>query len=216
MRTTRHRVFGFLSTTVTAVLLLVLVPTAPAAAAVPPAIPTKATAQSQLNGLAVRSEGASSGYDRSLFPHWVTISGTCNAREYVLRRDGSNVRTDDQCRATSGSWYSEFDGISTNDPSTFDIDHLVPLAEAWRSGADKWSTTKRRDFANDVDSPVLWAVTASSNRVKGDKDPAEWMPPRTAIHCAYAKAWINVKYRYSLAVNSSEKSALQSTLNNRC
>ncbi|ASU84615.1 HNH endonuclease [Nocardiopsis gilva YIM 90087] len=216
MRTTRRRVFGFLSTASAAVLLLVLVPAAPAAAAVPPGIPTKATAQSQLNGLTVKSEGASSDYDRSLFPHWVTISGNCNAREYVLRRDGSNVRTDDRCRATSGSWYSEFDGVSTNDSSTFDIDHLVPLSEAWRSGADRWSTTKRRDFANDVNSPALWAVNASSNRAKGDQDPADWMPPRTAIHCKYVKAWINVKHRYNLAVNSAEKSALQSTLNNRC
>ncbi|MBB6171091.1 hypothetical protein HNR23_001151 [Nocardiopsis mwathae] len=216
MRTFRRRLFSSSATVFAAVLLSVFAPAAPAAASVPPGIPSKSTAQSQLNGLTVQAEGSSAGYDRSLFPHWITIEGNCNAREYVLRRDGSNVRTDDQCRPISGSWYSAFDGVTTTDPSTFDIDHLVPLAEAWRSGADSWSTSKRRDFANDVNAPALWAVTATSNRAKGDKDPADWMPPRTAAHCDYAKAWINVKHRYRLTVDSAEKSALQGTLNSRC
>ncbi|MFJ8582537.1 HNH endonuclease family protein [Micromonospora sp. NPDC093277] len=188
----------------------------PASAAVPPGIPTKATAQSQLNSLTVRAEGASSAYDRALFPHWVAVEGTCDAREYVLKYDGSNVTVDSTCKATAGSWYSEYDGVTTTDASSFDIDHMVPLAEAWNSGADTWTTAKRRDFANDVSSPQLWAVSASSNRSKGDKDPAKWMPPRTAIHCSYVKSWINVKYRYGLAVDSAEKTALQNNLNSRC
>ncbi|MGH8882094.1 MAG: hypothetical protein ACRD0P_32905, partial [Stackebrandtia sp.] len=61
------------------------------AAATPPNIPSKATAQSELNALAVASEGSMTGYSRDKFPHWITISGTCNTRETVLKRDGTNV-----------------------------------------------------------------------------------------------------------------------------
>jgi len=215
MRTPLRRVLGSLAA-VTVAAGLVLGYAQPAAATVPPGIPSTSTAWSQLNSLTVRSEGSTSGYDRSLFPHWITIEGTCNAREYVLKWDGYNVTVDSSCRATSGSWYSDYDGVWTSDPSSFDIDHVVPLAEAWRSGANNWSTSKRQSFANNVDAPQLWAVTASSNRSKGDQDPASWMPPRTAVHCNYVKAWINVKYRYGLAVDSSEKSALQYRLNYSC
>jgi len=215
VRTSLRRTVAALSALVAATALVVGLGE-PAWAALPPGIPTKATAQSQLNSLTVRAEGASSAYDRSLFPHWITIEGACDTRKYVLKYDGSNVTVDSQCKPTSGSWYSDYDGVTTTDSSTFDIDHLVPLAEAWNSGADTWTTAKRRDFANDVSSPQLWAVSASTNRSKGDKDPAKWMPPRTAVHCDYVKGWINVKYRYGLAVDSTEKTALQNTLNTRC
>jgi hypothetical protein len=56
------------------------------ASATPPGIPSKATAQSQLNALTVASEGSMTGYSRDLFPHWITISGTCDTREQVLKR----------------------------------------------------------------------------------------------------------------------------------
>ncbi len=215
IRTNLRRALAALSALVATTALVVGLG-GPSWAMLPPGIPSKSAAQSQLNSITVRAEGASSAYDRALFPHWITIEGACDTRKYVLRWDGYNVTVDSQCRAISGSWYSDYDGVTTTDPSTFDIDHMVPLAEAWRSGADTWTTSKRRDFANDVTSPQLWAVTASSNRAKGDKDPAKWMPPRTAVHCDYVKSWINVKYRYGLTVDSAEKTALQNTLNTRC
>src|SRR5215211_4422835 len=82
------------------------------ALATPTGIPSKATAQSQLNGLRVATQGTTSGYSRDLFPHWITISGSCNTRETVLNRDGSSVVTDSACAATSGRWYSPYDGAT--------------------------------------------------------------------------------------------------------
>src|SRR6266536_4288977 len=102
------------------------------AQAAPPNIPSRATAQTELNGLMVAVEGSMSGYSRDLFPHWITISGTCNTRETVLRRDGTSVVTDSSCAAVSGRWYSPYDGATWFAPSDVDIDHVVPLAEAWR------------------------------------------------------------------------------------
>ncbi|NUP45498.1 MAG: HNH endonuclease, partial [Streptomyces sp.] len=108
--------------------------------------------------------------------------------------------------------YSQYDGVTTTDPSTFDIDHLVPLAEAWDSGASGWTTARRQAFANDVTRPQLIAVSASSNRSKSDQDPAEWVPTRSAYVCTYVRAWVQVKYYYDLSVDSAEKSALTSYL----
>ncbi|MDG4823968.1 HNH endonuclease family protein [Asanoa sp. WMMD1127] len=187
--------------------------TAVPAGATPPGIPSKASAQSQLNALTVATQGSTSGYSRDLFPHWITISGACNTRETVLRRDGSNVVVSSSCAATSGSWYSPYDGATWSNAADVDIDHVVPLAEAWRSGANSWTTSRRQAFANDLSRPQLIAVTDNVNQAKGDQDPSTWQPSRTAYRCTYAKMWIASKYYWGLRLQSSEKSALQTMLN---
>ncbi|MGW2625247.1 HNH endonuclease family protein [Micromonospora taraxaci] len=181
--------------------------------AAPPGIPSKATAQSQLNALTVATQGSSSGYSRDLFPHWITVSGSCNTREQVLKRDGTSVVVDSSCAATSGRWYSPYDGATWTAASDVDIDHVVPLAEAWRSGANSWTTSRRQSFANDLSRPQLIAVTDNVNQSKGDQDPSTWQPPLSSYRCTYSKMWITVKYTWSLTLQSSEKSALQSMLN---
>lgn len=197
---------------VVASVVVVLGDSAPAAA-LPPNIPSAATAQSQLDGLTVRSEGSMSGYSRDLFPHWSTVSGACNTRETVLDRDGTNVVVNSSCYPTSGSWFSPYDGITETAASDIDIDHVVPLAEAWRSGAASWSTARREDFANSLDTPQLIAVTDNSNSAKSDSDPAAWRPTRTSFHCTYARMWIGTKSQWSLTLQAAEKTALQSMLN---
>ncbi|WP_158882880.1 HNH endonuclease family protein [Amycolatopsis anabasis] len=184
----------------------------PSASATPPNIPSAATAQSELNALTVATEGSLTGYSRDKFPHWITISGTCNTRETVLKRDGTNVVVGGACASTSGSWFSPYDGATWHAASDVDIDHVVPLAEAWRSGANSWTTGKRQDFANDLSYPQLIAVTDDVNQAKGDKDPASWVPSVSGYRCTYAKMWIHVKYHWGLKLQSSEKSALQSLL----
>ncbi|MEU6521393.1 HNH endonuclease family protein [Streptomyces sp. NPDC046924] len=181
-----------------------------ASAALPTPV-SASTARTYLASLPVAAE-VRTGYNRDLFPHWITVSGTCNTRETVLKRDGANVVTDSSCAATSGSWYSPYDGATWTAASDVDIDHLVPLAEAWDSGARNWTTAQRQAFANDLSRPQLLAVTDNVNQSKGDKDPAEWMPSRTAYRCTYARAWVQVKYYYGLSVDSTEKSALQGYL----
>ncbi|MFE9923930.1 HNH endonuclease family protein [Streptomyces sp. NPDC005774] len=183
----------------------------PSASAALPTPVSGSTARTYLASLTVSTESRT-GYNRDLFPHWITISGTCNTRETVLKRDGTNVVTDSACASTSGSWYSPFDGATWTAASDVDIDHLVPLAEAWDSGAGSWTTARRQAFANDLTRPQLLAVTDNVNQSKGDKDPAEWMPSRTAYRCTYVRAWVQVKYYYGLSVDSAEKSALQGYL----
>ncbi|MER7664884.1 MULTISPECIES: HNH endonuclease family protein [unclassified Streptomyces] len=190
-----------------------LLATAPTAQAAPPTPVSAATARTYLSQLTVRAEGSSTGYSRDLFPHWSTQSGACNTREVVLKRDGRNVVQDSSCAATSGSWYSEYDGATWSAASDVDIDHIVPLAEAWRSGANSWTTSRRGSFANDLTRPQLIAVTDNVNQSKGDQDPAEWMPSRTTYRCTYARMWVQVKQYYAMSVDSAEKSALQSVLN---
>ncbi|RZS30389.1 uncharacterized protein DUF1524 [Herbihabitans rhizosphaerae] len=198
-----------------AVLLFaaVAVVAAPSALALPPGTPSKATAQSELNSLSVRSEESMTGYSRDKFPHWITISGSCDTRETVLKRDADSVTVGSDCYPTSGRWYSYYDGAVWTQASDLDIDHIVALAEAWRSGASHWTTAKRQSFANDLNGPQLIAVTDNVNQSKGDQDPSTWQPPRSGARCAYAKWWIHTKYRWGLHLQSSEKSALQSMLN---
>lgn len=186
---------------------------APGAQAAMPTPVSAATARTYLSQLTVGAEGSSSGYSRDKFPHWITQSGACNTREVVLKRDGTNVQQDSSCAAVSGSWYSPYDGATWSAASDVDIDHMIPLAEAWRSGASSWTNAQRQSFANDLTRPQLIAVTDNVNQSKGDKDPAEWMPPRSSYTCTYVRAWVHVKKHYNLSVDSAEKSALQSALN---
>ncbi|MEU4635077.1 HNH endonuclease family protein [Micromonospora chalcea] len=197
---------------ITAAAVLAAVNAQPASAT-PPGIPSRATAQSQLNALTVAAQGSMAGYSRDLFPHWITITGACNTREQVLKRDGTSVVVDSSCAATSGRWYSPYDGATWYAASDVDIDHVVPLAEAWRSGANSWTTSRRQSFANDLTRPQLIAVTDNVNQAKGDQDPSTWQPPLTSYRCTYSKMWITVKYNWGLTLQSSEKSALQSMLN---
>lgn len=190
----------------------VLVATATPAQATPPNIPSATTAASRLAVLTVAAESHQSTYDRALFPHWITVSGTCNTREQVLKRDGTNVVVNSSCAAISGTWRSPYDGATWSAASDVDIDHMVPLAEAWASGAWAWTTAQRQAYANDLGGPELWAVTDNVNQAKGDKDPAEWKPPLTSFYCTYARAWIQVKWYYNLTVDSTEKSALNGML----
>ncbi|KAG5923901.1 hypothetical protein E4U42_004793 [Claviceps africana] len=93
-----------------------------------------------------------------------------------------------------------------------DIDHMVPLKNAWISGASSWTTDRRRDFANDITRPQLWAVSAHSNRAKSDEGPDLWKPPLQDFWCTYSKSWIQVKSHYGLTVTDEEKDALSSML----
>ncbi|MFG3000363.1 HNH endonuclease family protein [Streptomyces sp. NPDC048340] len=200
----------------TAILALASLTTlvnAPAAAAAPPTPMSASAARSYLATVTPRAEGSTSGYSRDLFPHWSTVSGSCNTRETVLKRDGVNVVQDSACAAVSGSWYSEYDGATWTAASDLDIDHVVALAEAWRSGAGSWTTAKRQQFANDLTRPQLIAVTDNVNQAKGDLDPGKWLPPRTAYRCTYARMWVNVKQYWGLSMDSNEKTALVNILN---
>ncbi|MEU7016112.1 DUF1524 domain-containing protein [Streptomyces sp. NPDC046385] len=177
-----------------------------------PGVPSAAQARTQLARLKVAPQRSMTGYSRDRFPHWAEQGDSCNTRETVLERDGRDVRRDAECRAVSGTWTSVYDGRTFTKASGLDIDHTVPLANAWRSGADTWTQEKRKAFANDLTRPQLLAVSAVSNRSKGDQGPDEWQPPARSYWCAYARSWTAVKSSYALTVTKAEKATLVSML----
>ena len=151
------------------------------------------------------------GYDRDLFPHWVDADGDgCNSRYEVLIAEATtSPSVGARCALSGGRWYSYYDGASWTNPADLDIDHFVPLAEAWDSGARNWTTTQRRSFANDLgDARSLVAVTDNVNQAKGDQDPATWLPANS--RCRYVAEWVAVKIRWRLTVDTAEKNALTS------
>ncbi|WP_306210744.1 HNH endonuclease family protein [Actinoplanes sp. RD1] len=173
---------------------------------------TGADAKAKLGELTVVAKaGSMSGYSREKFPHWRDTGSNCDVRDSVLKRDGTNVKFSG-CNVVAGTWVSFYDGDKITDPAKVDIDHMVPLANAWRSGANKWTTDKREDFANDLDDPQLIAVSASSNRSKGDQDPSTWKPEQESSWCEYAEDWITVKSVWKLTVTAKEKAALDDML----
>lgn len=154
------------------------------------------------------------GYKRTLFRHWTDADGDgCSTRAEVLIIEARGTPQVGEDCAVSGSWRSAYDGIITTFPGTFDIDHVVPLKEAWDSGAWAWTPALRERYANDLgDWRSLRAVSAGTNRSKADKDPAQWLPPRIAFRCTYANDWIAVKTRWSLDVDAAEREALEGLL----
>ena len=122
------------------------------------------------------------GYDRDLFHLWIDADGDgCDTRAEVLISEAEDAPSvGSGCSLTGGRWYSYYDGVSQTSASALDIDHVVPLAEAWDSGARSWTSSRRESYANDLgDSHTLVGVTASLNRSKGDQDVAEWLPRST-------------------------------------
>lgn len=170
-----------------------------------------------LENLRVEPENRS-GYDRDLFEHWIDADGDgCDTRREVLIRESlTPVTVGAGCDISGGNWVSLYDGFTSSDPSDFDIDHMVPLAEAWDSGASGWSDSRRRDFANDLSSSYsLKAVSSSSNRSKSDGDPADWLPPNSAYVCEYVQQWVSVKQQWDLSVDEAEAITLGDVLS-RC
>ena len=153
------------------------------------------------------------GYSRNLFKHWIdTDKDGCNTRYEVLIAEAIvKPKVGAGCYLTGGKWRSSFDGKVFTNPTGLDIDHMVPLAEAWRSGAWAWTAAQRMDFANDLeDSRSLLAVTASLNRSKGDRDVAAWLPAKA--QCNYISNWIAVKWRFDLSVDPIEGEFLQTKI----
>jgi hypothetical protein len=167
--------------------------------------------QELISQLVVAAEQGA-GYDRDLFRHWIDADGDgCNTRREVLIAEAKiqpNVAGD--CDLIGGEWYSVYDQVTTTDPSDFDVDHFIPLKEAWDSGAYAWSSDKRKEFANDLGfGGSLIAVTASSNRSKSDRDPTDWLPVNIGYHCSYVTTWVKVKIRWGLTVDSAELATIK-------
>ncbi|MBL7494872.1 HNH endonuclease [Frankia sp. CNm7] len=196
-------------------------PTAPPPASTPPAGgdpsgpatppgPAAGSLRAAVDGLPVAAEDRT-GYARERFQHWIDADRDgCDTRREVLIGEAITPPTvGPRCALSGGQWRSYYDDKVWTDPNDLDIDHMVPLAEAWDSGASAWSDEQRRAYANDLDDPrALVAVTDNENQTKADQDPAEWMPPLASATCLYIGEWVAVKLRWQLTVDTAEKTAL--------
>ncbi|HWC23064.1 MAG TPA: HNH endonuclease family protein [Flexivirga sp.] len=189
----------------------------------PTALPSDAAqARAELDRLVVRPRPrGTEGYLRAAFgSDWVDTDGDgCNQRDDVLLRDAvpgsTRVAQQGGCDhdVLAGTWYDPYTGRTLtftdlkdlHQAEAIQIDHIVPLAEAWVSGARTWSDDRRKTFANDLHE--LLAVDGPTNMSKGDGDPASWRP-RKGFQCSYARRWIAIKTSYHLAIDPSEKAAL--------
>lgn len=156
-------------------------------------------------------------YDRAEWRHWTDEDDDCqNARQEALIAESDTpveYTNDDKCKVASGSWQGPYTGETFTDPGALDIDHVVPLANAHRSGGWSWNEAEKRRYANDLSyDGHLIAVEASANRLKGSKAPDDWKPPNRAYWCQYAIDWITVKNSWQLTATESEATALKRML----
>ncbi|MYU02787.1 DUF1524 domain-containing protein [Streptomyces sp. SID8366] len=204
----RRAIFGLPATT----LLLTAVAAAPALAD-PPAPPSAATARAELSALTVATPHSMDGYARDKFDIWASQPDGCTTRQEVLARDGKNVQDKPgSCQPSSGTWYSVYDDTTVTTVANATIDHMVPLAEAWRSGADVWSADQRKAFGNDLKDPQLLIASESSNSSKSDSGPADWKPTNHAFWCTYSKDYVHIKSVWKLTTTDKERAALSSML----
>lgn len=174
-----------------------------------------------LEGIAVKGRAPKTGYSRDEFgPSWAdTDRNGCDTRNDNLSRDltdetfkpGTN-----NCVVTSGVLADKYTGTTVNfvrgqDTSTdVQIDHIVPLSDAWQKGAKQLSKEQRNELAND---PLnLMAADGPTNSAKGDKDAATWLPPNRAFRCEYVARQTSEKAKYSLWVTQAEHDAISGIL----
>ncbi len=190
-----------------------------------PASLSAAEAQAALTVLAqlpVKQDAGRNGYERELFgQRWADVDHNgCDTRNDILARDLTQVQHKPgtrQCVVTAGVLADPYTGrtitFSKTDAAAVQIDHVVSLSNAWRTGAQSLSPEARAALANDPTN--LLAVDGPTNQDKGDKDAAQWQPPRVAARCALAARQVDVKRKYGLWVDPPERDALERELK-RC
>jgi hypothetical protein len=159
--------------------------------------------------LPVARHSHAGSYDRVKdFGDWIDQGGGCDTRAVVLKAESLTKTTQNQyCTVKTGKWFSYYDHATYTRASQLQIDHTVPVENAWISGAWKWTKATRVRYYNDLgDSRTLVAVDSHDNESKGDQDPTDWLPQYGK--CRYLKSWTAVKTRWHLTVTTAEKRKL--------
>lgn len=188
------------------------------AGASPVTLPSATSASSQPSPGAT----AAADYSRDHFgPRWADVDRNgCDTRNDILSRDLIDVvykpGTND-CVVLTGILHDPFTGETvtftriSEGYQPVQIDHIIPLAVAWSSGADSWTAEQRERFANDPAN--LQATTA--NQSKGDSTPSQWLPAGDAAACTYSTRYLEVVVDYALEISAADRSALDRALT-RC
>ena len=141
-----------------------------------------------------------SGYSRAKFgqPWYDVDDNGCDTRDDVLANDLTGIATGEGgCVVKTGTLHDPYTGTTTHfvrgkaTSSAVQIDHVVALGDAWRTGAARWTKARRLVYANDP--AVLLAVDGPANEAKGDGDAADWLPPKASFGCRYVAIQIAIK-----------------------
>lgn len=192
---------------------------APTTAPAPPtAAPAAGTALEVLAALPVKGRAPMTGYQRTerFGAAWLDVDRNgCDTRNDVLRRDLVD-ETGSRCRVLTGVLHDPYTGRTIDfvrgegTSTAIQIDHVVALADAWRTGAQGLSQEQRIALANDPAN--LFAVDGPTNSQKSDGDAATWLPPAKAFRCTYVAHQVGVKHAYGLWVTPAEKAAMERVL----
>jgi hypothetical protein len=183
--------------------------------------PPPGAALAALDTLEVKGPAAATGYARENFGSaWTDVDGNgCDTRNDILARDLTDLTystRDKACEVRTGTFDDPYTGETIDfkrgnkTSSAVQIDHLIPLKDAWIKGAQSWDEETRVRFAND---PLnLLASDGSANQSKGARDASAWLPPNHAFRCTYVARQIAVKVDYDLWVTPSERDAMARVL----
>ncbi len=152
-----------------------------------------------------------SNYDRTSWGRWIDEDGDCqDTRQEVLIRQSENPPTLDSrgCKVLTGKWTCPYTGHVFTDPRNLDIDHVVPLKEAYDSGAATWNKREKEMYFNHLGKGHLLAVDRSANRSKGSRQPNEWLPPNKNYRCQYVRNWLKIKHQWELDFDCEESNEL--------
>ncbi len=167
-----------------------------------------------LETLEVKGRAAKTGYARAEFGNgWARVNG-CSTRDIILYRDLTDAMLEGECKVVKGVLADPYTGkmilFSKEQSTAVQIDHIVPLSDAWQKGAQLLTKEQRIQLAND---PLeLIAVDGPANQQKGDGDAATWLPKNKAFRCTYIARQIAVKAKYHLWVTPAEKKAMKRVL----
>ena len=141
-------------------------------------------------------------YNREDWGNWIDEDGDgLNTRHEVLAEESLIKPVISNNKVVSGKWFDKYTGKYFTNPSDLDIDHLVPLKNAYISGASNWSKKKKNRYYNYLKSDNhLIAVSKSANRNKSDKSPVDWLPPNKEYQCEYVREWFKIKTAWELAI----------------
>ena len=176
---------------------------------------SSASADDPLAGLVIEPE-ADVECDRDKdYGRWKDADddGEDTRQEILIAESLVPVTRDKKSRVVEGLWVGPYAGFVTRDPRQLDIDHVVAVCEAHKSGAHEWEQDQRIAFANHLASPRhLVATWLSTNRSKWKRDPAEWLPPNRAYWCTYLNDWIAIKRGWGLSVDPDEAASIRKGL----
>ncbi|RLV08604.1 hypothetical protein CTZ27_07395 [Streptomyces griseocarneus] len=184
------------------------------------------TARAALGELTVKKAASKDGYDRegkfgSAWSDSTSAPGSgnsCDTRNDILARDlkDKKLKGGSVCVLDAGTLDDPYTGKKIRfqrgpkTSSAVQIDHLVALSNAWQTGAQKLSQSRREALAND---PLnLVAADGPANMGKGDKDAAAWLPANKGFQCSYVARQIAVKKEYKLWVTDAEREAMGKVL----